>query len=95
MPEVFQVKEYPLVDDAFTGDIYILYGDFTKEGNGNLLKNVGTLSPYDGKGTLYIPRPLITERCAHCQGSYAWIPATEPPSYFPETCTVDRVSLIN
>ncbi|KAF8899557.1 hypothetical protein CPB85DRAFT_1439942 [Mucidula mucida] len=52
MPDLYKVESHPQVSEEYAGDIYVIYGDLTKEGLNKLMENVGNIDPYGGAGFL-------------------------------------------
>lgn len=54
MPDLYKVESHPQVSEEYAGDIYVIYGDLTKEGLNKLMENVGNIDPYGGAGAYLI-----------------------------------------
>lgn len=51
LPHIYKCKQHPQRSESYKGDIYVLYGDYTKAGHAELLKNIGDKEPFALPGT--------------------------------------------
>lgn len=52
LPTIYRLPKHDRPPDSFPQDMYILYGDYSREGMENFLKEAGALDPYEAQGEL-------------------------------------------